>query len=54
MKPIASIFALVLTASTATAHEGIHVVPHDGISWVAVAAGLATIAAAMVIGWAKR
>ncbi|MHA6263562.1 hypothetical protein ACXYMO_10205 [Arenibacterium sp. CAU 1754] len=54
MKPITSLIALVLVAPAAMAHDGVHIVPHDATNWATVAAGIATIAAAAAIGWAKR
>ena len=41
---------LMLSALPAAAHEGAHLHPHGSGSWLVVAGGLATIAAAGVLG----
>ncbi|SPJ23501.1 hypothetical protein [Palleronia abyssalis] len=43
-------FILFLSALPAAAHDGVHLHPHGGESWIAVAMGLAVIGAAGALG----
>lgn len=44
---------LALLASPAVAHQGAHVHPHDGASWLAVLGSFAVVATAMRLAGAK-
>lgn len=44
----------LLLATPAAAHPGVHVHPHDGASWMAVAGALAAIAVAGGLAAARR
>ncbi len=48
-----SVFVFLATAAPALAHSGAHLHPHDGGPWLAVAGGLAAIAAAVLV-WRRK
>ncbi len=50
MRPV---LALLATAAPALAHTGPHLHPHDGGSWLGVAAGAGIVALALA-AWLRR
>ena len=48
--PMRAALFLILSALPAAAHQGAHIHPHGGESWIAVAMGLVVIGAAGALG----